>query len=73
MLAPRHTRRLVIGCPFGVDGTVTIRAEDQTVVGYVNGWGTTLSKPPCVADVKPADWGQIFELKTNWKKRNGTL
>jgi len=55
MLAPRHTRRLVIGCPFGVDGTVTIRAEDQTVVGYANGWGMTLSKPSYVVDVKPAD------------------
>jgi branched-chain amino acid transport system substrate-binding protein len=66
-------RGLTIDCPFGVDGTVTMRAEDQTVVGYAIGWGTTLSQPPYVADVKPADWGVIFELETDWKKRNGYI
>jgi branched-chain amino acid transport system substrate-binding protein len=50
-----------------------MRAEDQTVVGYAIGWGTTLSQPPYVADVKPADWGVIFELETDWKKRNGYI
>jgi branched-chain amino acid transport system substrate-binding protein len=64
-------RGLKIDCPFGVDGTVTMRAEDQTCVGYAIGWGTTLPKDPFVADVKAADWGVIFEMEAEWKKRNG--
>ena len=39
-------RGLTIDCPFGADGTVTMRAEDQTVVGYAIGWGTTLASRP---------------------------
>jgi branched-chain amino acid transport system substrate-binding protein len=52
-----------------------VRAEDQTVVGYAIGWGTTLSKPPYVADMTYGDtygdWGQIFELEKAWKQQNG--
>ena len=64
-------RGLKIDCPFGVDGTVTMREGDQTCVGYAIGWGTTLQKEPFVADVKAADWGVIFEMEAEWKKRNG--
>ena len=35
-------RGLTIKSPFGADGTVTMRAEDQTLIGYAIGWGTTI-------------------------------
>ncbi|HEX2943783.1 MAG TPA: ABC transporter substrate-binding protein, partial [Rhodopila sp.] len=64
-------RGLKIDSPFGTDGTVTMRAEDQTCIGYAIGWGKTLTKPPYVADMTNGDWGQIIELETEWKKKNG--
>jgi branched-chain amino acid transport system substrate-binding protein len=64
-------RGLTIKSPFGADGTVTMRAEDQTLVGYAIGWGTTIPTEPYVPDVKPGDWNQIFELEAAWKKAKG--
>lgn len=64
-------RGLTIESPFGVDGTVTMRAEDQTIVNYAIGWGTTIPGEPYVPDVKPGDWKQILELEADWKKSKG--
>jgi branched-chain amino acid transport system substrate-binding protein len=64
-------RGLTIESPFGVDGTMTLRAEDQTLVGYAIGWGTTIPTEPYVPDVTPGDWKQIFALEAEWKKKNG--
>ena len=63
-------RGLKIDTPFGQDGTITMRAEDQTIVGYAVGWGTTIPAEPYVPDVVPGDWKQIFELEKDWMKRN---
>jgi branched-chain amino acid transport system substrate-binding protein len=62
-------RGLTVNSPFGADGTITMRAEDQTVVGYAVGWGTTIPNEPYVPEVKTVDWKTIFELETEWKKR----
>jgi branched-chain amino acid transport system substrate-binding protein len=62
---------LKIDSPFGADGTVTLRAEDHTLVGYAIGWGTTIPKEPYVPDVVPGDWAQIYELEKEWKKQKG--
>lgn len=56
-----------INTPFGVDGTITMR-DDHTTINYAIGWGQTVPKPPYITDVKPADWGRIVELETEWKK-----
>jgi branched-chain amino acid transport system substrate-binding protein len=64
-------RGLTIDSPFGTNGTITMRAEDQTIVDYAIGWGVTVPKAPYVVDIKPGDWGQIAELETEWKKQNG--
>jgi branched-chain amino acid transport system substrate-binding protein len=66
-------RGMKIESPFGTDGTITMRAEDQTIVGYAIGWGTTISKEPYIPEVKAGDWKQIFELELDWKKRNKYL
>ncbi|WIM09763.1 ABC transporter substrate-binding protein [Enhydrobacter sp.] len=57
-----------IKTPFGVDGTITMR-DDHTTIGYAIGWGQTVPKPPYITSVKPADWGKIVELETEWKKQ----
>lgn len=64
---------LKIQSPFGADGTLTIRAEDHTLVGYAVGWGTTIPQEPYVPEVEPGNWPQIFELETEWKKKNGYI
>jgi branched-chain amino acid transport system substrate-binding protein len=64
-------RGMKVSSPFGADGTVTMRAEDQTVVGYALGWGTSISKEPYVAEVTGGDWKQILELEGEWKKKAG--
>ncbi|CAN7349197.1 ABC transporter substrate-binding protein [Bosea sp. LjRoot9] len=64
-------RGLKIDSPFGADGTVTMRAEDQTIVGYAVGWGTTIAKEPYVPEMKSVPWQRIFELEAEWKKEKG--
>jgi branched-chain amino acid transport system substrate-binding protein len=63
-------RGLKIDCPFGADGTVTMRADDQTVIGYAIGWGTTIPGEPYVPEVTGASWESILRLEAEWKKRN---
>ena len=53
---------------FGADGTITMR-DDHTTIGYAIGWGQTTPKEPFIIDIKPADWGKIVELETDWKKQ----
>ena len=60
---------LTIASPFGADGKVTLRAEDQTLVGYAVGWGTTIPAEPYVPEMTPGDWNQIFALEAEWKKK----
>jgi branched-chain amino acid transport system substrate-binding protein len=64
-------RGLTVQSPFGTDGTVTMRADDQTLVGYAIGWGTTIPQEPYVPEVQAGDWKQIFELEAEWKKQKG--
>lgn len=64
-------RGMKIKTPFGADGTVTMRAEDQTTIGYALGWGTTIPKEPYVPSVTPGDWKAILEHEAQWKKKMG--
>jgi len=57
-----------VDSPFGVDGTITMR-DDHTTIGYAIGWGQTIPQAPYITSVKPADWGKIIELETEWKKQ----
>lgn len=63
-------RGLTIDSPFGTEGKLTLRPEDNTLVDYAIGWGTTISSEPYVPDVTASDWKQIVELETQWKKKN---
>lgn len=64
-------RGMKLKTPFGADGTITMRAEDQTTVGYALGWGTTIPKEPYVPNVTPGDWKSILEHEAEWKKTMG--
>ncbi|NYT65298.1 ABC transporter substrate-binding protein [Alcaligenaceae bacterium] len=66
-------RGLTVESPFGEDGTITMRAEDQTMVGYAIGWGSVINKSPYMTDPQSGSWPQITELETEWKKRKGYL
>ena len=48
---------LTIPSPFGSNGTVTVRAADQTLVDYAMGWETTIPTEPYVPDVTPGRLG----------------
>jgi branched-chain amino acid transport system substrate-binding protein len=60
-----------IKSPFGVDGTVTMRAEDNTLINYVIGYGLSQSKDPYISDFKTSSWEPILELEKAWKKKQG--
>ncbi len=62
---------MTIDSPFGANGKLTLRAEDQTLVDYADGWGELTNKEPYMANPIPGDWKQIFELELDWKKRKG--
>lgn len=62
-------RGLTIKSPFGADGTLTMRASDQTVINYAVGWGTTIPTEPYVPEVSAGDWKQILELEAAWLKK----
>lgn len=64
-------RGMKLKTPFGADGTITVRAEDQTTIGYALGWGTTVPKEPYVVEVQAGDWKQILEHEAEWKKKMG--
>jgi branched-chain amino acid transport system substrate-binding protein len=48
-----------------------MRAEDQTLIGYAIGWGTTIAQEPYVPEVLAGDWKTILELEAEWKKNKG--
>lgn len=64
---------MIVNSPFGVDGTITMRAEDQTIVEYGTGWGVTQSTEPFMPNVTPTDWKLIYELEAAWKKEQGYI
>jgi len=64
-------RGMTVKSPFGANGTVTMRADDQTTINYAIGWGTTIPKDPYMRDITPGDWGTILEHEAEWKKTMG--
>ena len=60
---------LTMASPFGAAGNLTLRAEDQTLIDYAIGWGTTIPTEPYVTDMTAGDWNQIIALESEWKKK----
>nr|MCS5623286.1 ABC transporter substrate-binding protein [Candidatus Neomarinimicrobiota bacterium] len=57
----------------GEENTVTMRSQDQTLVNYAIGWGSTLPKEPYMRDVRAADWNTIQELEKEWLSSKGWI
>lgn len=66
-------RGMTIDSPFGAQGKITMRAEDQTIVDYAIGWGLVGSEPPFFTGVVDADWKTIGEKEREWKKSQGFI
>ena len=64
-------RGLTIDSPFGANGKITMRAEDNTIVDYALGWGVLDTKEPYMNNPSVGSWKQITELELEWKKRKG--
>lgn len=64
---------LTIQSSLGVDGKITMRAEDQTAVNYAIGWGEVTKVEPYLVKPKMADWNLIFEHENAWKKKMGYI
>ena len=64
-------RGMKIDSPFGADGTLTMRAEDNTVVNYAIGYGSLTNKEPYMTNQVNGNWNTIYELEAEWKKRKG--
>lgn len=64
-------RGMKVKSPFGTNGTITMRADDQTTIDYAIGWGTTIPKEPYMRDITAGDWKAILEHEAEWKKKMG--
>lgn len=62
-----------IETPFGVDGTMTMREGDNTLINYMVGYGTTVPEDPYMVDVKTTSWDDILTHEEEWKKEKGYL
>lgn len=57
--------------PFGVDGTITMRDQDHTIIGYPIAWSHTTAKPPFLDGFETVDWETVVSYETEWKKAKG--
>lgn len=64
-------RGTTVQVPFGLNGKVTLRAEDNTLINYPMAYGTAITSDPFVKDWITADWKVILEQEAAWKKKQG--
>ena len=57
--------------PLGVDGTITMRDTDHTIINYPIAWGKTIGKAPWVIDYVDTAWSKVLEIEQQWKKEKG--
>lgn len=62
-----------VDSPFTETGTITMRADDHTIIGYPVAWGESVSEPKGFTNWVRGDWDEILEQETEWKKREGYL
>jgi len=65
------TRPAVVGV--GAGNTMTMRAGDQTAINYAIGWGTTVPNEPYMIGIQAADWDDVIEHETAWKREMGYM
>jgi branched-chain amino acid transport system substrate-binding protein len=57
--------------PLGIDGTITMREQDHTIIGYPVAWSHTVPKAPFLAGFEPVAWENILSHEAEWKKSKG--
>jgi branched-chain amino acid transport system substrate-binding protein len=67
----RALEGLTIKAPWGVDGTVTMRKRDHTVVNYAIGWGQTIPQSPWVPKTVGLPWDKIEAQEAVYLKSKG--
>ncbi|MDP2626725.1 MAG: ABC transporter substrate-binding protein [Candidatus Rokubacteria bacterium] len=69
----RALEGLTIKAPWGVDGTVTMRKRDHTIVNYAIGWGPTQPQSPWVPKTSGLAWDKIQAQEEAYLKSKGWL
>ena len=62
---------MTIQTPLGVDGTITMRAQDHTIIGYPVAWSHTVRRAPFLDGFEPVPWADILGFEAEWKKGKG--
>lgn len=57
--------------PMGVDGTITMRAGDHTIVNYPLAWSRTVRRAPFLDGFEAVAWDQVLDYESEWKKGKG--
>ena len=60
-----------LATPLGVNGTITMRESDHTIVDYPVAWSHTVRKAPYLDGFEAVAWDQILSYETDWKKSKG--
>ncbi|WP_342640051.1 ABC transporter substrate-binding protein [Rhodoligotrophos ferricapiens] len=66
-----EVKGMEIASPFAVEGKITMRDSDHTIIGYPAAWGVTVPKFPYVENFQSVPWSEILELEAEWKKSKG--
>jgi branched-chain amino acid transport system substrate-binding protein len=69
----RALEGLTIKAPWGVDGTVTMRKRDHTIVNYAAEWGVTQPKFPWVTSTTGMSWDKIEAQENEFLKSKGWI
>jgi branched-chain amino acid transport system substrate-binding protein len=64
---------LTVKAPWGVDGTVTMRKRDHTIVNYATAWGPTQPQSPWVPKTTGIGWDKIQTQEDAYLKSKGWL
>jgi branched-chain amino acid transport system substrate-binding protein len=57
--------------PLGVDGSITMRESDHTIIDYPTAWSHTVPKAPFLDGFEPVPWADILSYEAEWKKSKG--
>ena len=64
---------IAVKSPWGQppEGTITLRANDQTCINYAQAVGYSTSKPPYFKDITPVAWSKLLEAEAAYLKQKG--
>ena len=62
---------MTVKTPMGVDGSITMRAQDHTIINYPVAWSHTVRKAPFLEGFEPVAWADILSYEAEWKKGKG--